>query len=72
MRSVAAAATFGFDRHVLKGEWALLIGMALEAHSVACSGAPHLPESRGAVDVVTVAALHQTFIHPVPERLGEI
>jgi hypothetical protein len=57
MRSMATGAAFGFDRHVLVHERALLVGMALVANRFSTLRGAHLAQSGRAVHVVAVAAL---------------
>ena len=72
VRRVATAATLGFDWHVLVDEGTLLIGVALVTDGVSAGQGLQLANGGSPVRVMAVVALHQTFVHPVMERLGEI
>ena len=72
MGRVTAAAALSFDWYVLINERALLIGMALDANHVPARHRPHLAECSGAVDVMAVAALDETFVYSMVKRLCEV
>jgi len=65
--NMAGRASFDFHRLVLEDEWSLLIGMAREADSILRRRGPDLFRSDGAVHVVTIRTLNQTFIHAMVE-----
>src|ERR1700739_2684311 len=69
---VTTAAALSFHWYMLINERALLIGMALDATRVPGRHRPHLPERRGAVDVVAIAALDETFVYSMVKRLREV
>jgi hypothetical protein len=72
VRRVATHASFGLDRHVLVNEGTLLVGVALVANGVASGRGAHLAQLRGAMHVVTIAALHQAFIYAMAVGTGEV
>ena len=72
MRRVAGHAAFGLDRRVLEGKRPGFVSVAIEAELILRVGGPQLVRQEPAVRVVAIAARHQTFIHLVVERLGEI
>ena len=72
MGRVTTAAALSLDWYVLINERALLIGMALDANRVPARHRPHLAECSGAVDVMAVAALDETFVYSMVKRLCEV
>ena len=79
MRNVAARAPFHPDGSVLKHEWPLLVGMALEADDVPGIRSPDLPhqmvglpDTGRSVLVVAVGALDQALIDPMVLRHIEL
>jgi len=72
MSRVTTRASLGFHRQVLKHKGALLVGMALGADRVATGHIPHLTKRAGAVQVVTIRALHKTFIYTMVKWLGKV
>ena len=69
---VTTATALGLHRHMLIHKWPLFVGMALDANRVAAGHRPYLPERSGAVDVVAVAALNETFVDAMVIRLREV
>src|SRR5438477_840079 len=72
MSRMTTRASFGFHRQVLKHEGALVVGMALGADRIATGHVAHMAKRAGAVQVVTIRALHKTFIHPMVKWLGKV
>jgi hypothetical protein len=72
MGRVTTAAALGLDRYVLINERSLLVSMAFDANRVASRHGPDLAERRGAVDVVAVATLDETFVDSMVIRLSEV
>lgn len=72
VRSMATDATFGFYRHVLKGEGAVLVHVALVAGSISVRDRPRLAGRAAAVHVMTVGTAHETLIHAVMVGPGEL
>jgi len=72
MRRVTAAAPFRLDRHMLVYKRSSGICVALYAGSVAAGQGLHLPQGRGAMRVMAIATVNQSFIYPVVVRLGKI
>lgn len=76
MRRMAGFAAVDADARVLKGKWTPLVGMALHAGLLAVVGGVHHawthshPPGRrsGAVRVVTIGAVHETFVDTVLGR----
>ena len=64
---VAGSAPVDLDRRMLVHKRPLLIRVALEADGVLRGRGAHLLWARRAVNVVAIAALHETFVHPVME-----
>ena len=71
MHLVARAAPVDLHSGMLVDERPLLLGVALKADGVLRGGSAHLLRTRGAVDVVAIAALNQAFIYAVVERHRE-
>lgn len=69
---VAAHATLGLHRNMLEHERPLLIGVAAVTDCVTAGQGFHLPQGRGAVNVVAVVAADQPFFHPMVVGLGKI
>src|SRR5215467_4842644 len=69
---MTTAAPFGLYRHVFVDEWTLLIGMALDAGSVAVRHGAHLAKSGGAMNVVTVGTLNQSFVYTMVIGLEKV
>ena len=72
VRGVTTAAALRLDRYVLINERALLIGVAFDTNRVPGWHGPHLAEGGGAMDVVAVAALDETFVYSMVIRPREI
>ncbi len=72
VRGMAAAAAVGLDRGVLVYIWPLLLGVALEADSVAAGQILGLPQRSRAVRIVAVGTLHQPLFNAVVIGLGEV
>ena len=68
VRQMARLASINLYGSVLVDEWPLLVGVALEANRILGGGSAHLFGACCAVHVVAIAALDQSFIHPVMER----
>jgi len=66
--NMARLASLNLYRLVLEHIRPLLVGMALEADKILGGRGAYLLRFHRAVDVVTVAALNQTFIHPMVKR----
>lgn len=71
VRGVTDGAAFD-DRFMLVDVRPLLLSVALKADRIARGVGAKLPGAEGAVWVVTVVALHQTFIHAVMKGPGEL
>ena len=69
---MTTAAALSLDWYVLINERALLIGMTIDANRVPARHRPHLAERSGAVDVMAVAALDETFVYSMVIRLCEV
>ena len=72
MWRVTAGATLGLDGYMLIDERTLLVGVALDANGVSARQGSHLPDGRGAMGIVTIAAPDQTLIDPVAIRLRKV
>ena len=72
MGGVATGAAFGFYRHMLVHKRPSRIGVALNASSIAAGQRLDLAQSGGPVNVMTVTAVNQPFIHAVVIRPGKI
>ena len=72
VRRVTTAAALRLHRHVFIHKRSLFVGMALDADRVSAGHRPDLPEGSGAVDVVAVAALDETFVYAMVVRLREV
>ena len=70
--NVARLASLDFYRLVLEHIGPLLVGMALVADKILGGRGTHLLWFHRSVDVMTVATLNQTFIHPMVERHLEL
>lgn len=68
MSKVAGLASLDFYRLVLEHIGALLVRMALEADKILGGRGPYLLRFHRPVDVMTVATLNQTFVHPMVKR----
>lgn len=66
--NVARLASFDLYCLVLEHIRPLLVGMALEADKILSGRGTHLLGFHCAVDVMTVATLNQTFVHPMVKR----
>ena len=58
MGGVATGTTLSFHWHVFVDEGAALIGVALGTNEIPVRQFAHLPQPGGAMDVVTITALH--------------
>ena len=72
MGRVTTAAALSLDRYVLINKRSLFVGMAFDTNRVPARHGPHLPEGGGAMDVVAVAALDETFVDPMVIRFREV
>jgi hypothetical protein len=72
MWGMATGATLGLDGYMLIYERTLLVGVALDANCVSTRQGSLLPDGRGAMGIVTIAAPDQTFIDPVAIRPREV
>jgi len=71
VRSVAPKASLCLDRGVLKYERSARLGVALGADPILISRVSQVVVPESAVNIMTVAALNQPFVHPVVERHTE-
>jgi hypothetical protein len=62
---MAALTSFGFHRDVFVDERPLLVGVALVANLISTWQGANLTQGGGAVRIVAVAALDQSFIYSV-------
>ena len=69
MRIVARTATFRSDWRVLINKRTCLFRMALHTDGIPGDAASQSLVLEGAMRIVTIAAIHQPFIHLVMERL---
>ena len=72
MRHVTGDATVCLHRRMFEREWALLVGMALDARRISADCQPRLLQLKTAVRIVTVAAAHGAFQHLVMGRHREL
>lgn len=72
MRRVATGTAFCFDRHMFVNKRPACVGMALDARSVSAGQDPGLAKSGGAVNVMAVAAMNQSFIHAMVIWTGKL
>jgi hypothetical protein len=72
MGRVATAAPFRFHGHMLVYKRSPSVCVALGADGVSTGQGLDLPQGRGAMHVMTVAAVKQALIHTVVIRLGKI
>ena len=68
MRRVATQAPFRLHSCMLINEWPARLGMALGADRILIGRRLYVVVPKGAVYVMTVAALDQPFVHLVVER----
>jgi len=69
---VTTAAALSLDWYVLIDERSLLVSMAFDANCVPARHDPRLAERSGAVDIMAVAALDETFVYSMVIRLCEV
>lgn len=69
---VTTATALSLDRYMLKNERTLLVGMTFGADRVPGRHGPHLANGGGAMDIVAVAALDQTFVYSMVIRLSKV
>jgi hypothetical protein len=72
MGRMATGAAFRFHRHMLVHKRAARIGMALDASGISTGQSLGLAERGGAVNVVAVAAMNQSFVYAMVIRPGEL
>ena len=72
MRCVTRHASFGLNRGMLINEWALLVGVTLNASCVCASGQSRLLELKTAMRIMAITALHRSFKYLVMERKFEL
>jgi hypothetical protein len=72
MGHVTTAAPFRFDGHMLIHKWSSGICVALGADGVSAGQGFHLPQGRGAMHIMAVAAVQQALIYTMVIRLGKI
>ena len=72
MRRMARCTAFGFHHRVFVNERTGFVGVAFEANRVLCCRRAQLPRQISAVRIVTVIALHETFVHTVMKCLREL
>jgi hypothetical protein len=65
-------AAFSFHGKVLKDERALFISVALGTGGIAGGHVANVAQGGGTVEIVTVRALQEAFVHTVVERFGEL
>jgi|HubBroStandDraft_5_1064220.scaffolds.fasta_scaffold18591_2 hypothetical protein len=68
MRNMTGRATLDLYGFVFEHKRPLLIGVARETNRVLCCGGSHLLGADGAVRIVTIRALHQSFVNTMAER----
>ena len=69
---VARRAAVDFHCSVLEDEGAVLLNVALETNGVLRGGGSHLLRGDGAVRVMTVGTLHETFVDAMVEGHSEL
>jgi hypothetical protein len=62
---VTTVAALRLYRHMLVDKRTFLVDMALNANLVPTRQCPYLTDRRGAMGVVTITALDETFVDPV-------
>ena len=72
MRRVTSGTPFSLQRRMLVGEWALLIGVTLDASRVCAGSQSGLLEFKTAMWIMTVTALHHSFENLVMERRAKL
>ena len=72
MRVVTRGAAFNLQRRVFEDKRALLIRVAFVTRRIGASREACLLQLESTMRVVTIAALHRAFEHPVVERPGEL
>ena len=68
MRNMTGRATLDLYGLVFEHKRPLLIGVARDTNCVLCWGGSHLLGTNGAVRIVTIRALHQSFVNKMAER----
>ena len=69
---MATGAAFRFYRHMLVHKRAARVGMALHASGISAGQSLGLAERGGAVNVVAVAAMNQSFVYAMVIRPGKL
>jgi len=72
MGCMASGAAFRFHRHMLVHKRSARIGMALDASGIAAGQSLGLAESGGAMNVVAIAAMNQSFIYAMVIGPGKL
>ena len=72
VRGVATAAALRLHRHVFVDKGPLLVGVALVADGIAAGRGTNLAQLRRAMHVVTIAALHQSFVDAMTVGTGKV
>ena len=72
VRRMATTASFGLYRHMLVYKRPLLVDMALVANEIPARQRADLTNEPGAMRVVAIVALNQTFIDTMVKRFREI
>lgn len=72
MRRVARFTALGLDGLVLENEWSLLVHMACEADSIPRRGRSQLLPYESSMGIMTIRALHQSFLDTMVEGHVEL
>jgi len=72
MGRMATGAAFRFYRHMLVHKRAARIGMALHASGISAGQSLGLAKRGGAVNIVAVAAMNQSFVYAMVIRPGKL
>ena len=72
MWSMAPQASFRLDRGVLEYKGSARLSVALGADRILVGRRLQVIVPEGAMNIMTVAALNQSFVHPVTERHCEL
>jgi hypothetical protein len=72
VRNMTGRATLDLYRLVFEHKRSLLVDVARKTNRVLCGGGPHLLGTNGAVRIVTVGALDQSFVNTMAERHFEL
>jgi hypothetical protein len=69
---MAGRAALGFYRRMFEDERAVLVDMTLKADRVLTGGDTYLLGARGAVRVMAIRALNETFVYTMMKRHGKL